>query len=161
MTHEIGHTIGFGHSSENPNEADPVLEDATMYFRAHDDGRGAAVREDDEAATRNVYPADVVATTPIAVASCEIALGLLNAACTGQLISTLPFQRMKPATKAAARAAAASTPGKQRRFLKKALKALTKADKAITKTISGGCAAGMHANVQRDRDHVNAALATL
>ncbi len=161
LTHEIGHTIGFGHSSENPNETDPVLKDATMYFRAHDDGRGASVRADDEAAARAAYPAELVATTPIAVASCEIALGLLNAACTGQPISSVPFQRMKAATKAAAKAAAATTSGKQRRFLKRALKALTKTDKAITKNVTGACANGMHANVQRDRDLVNAILATL
>jgi hypothetical protein len=161
LTHEIGHTIGFGHSSENPNETDPVLKDATMYFRAHDDGRGASVRADDEEAARAAYPAELVATTPIAVASCEIALGLLNAACTGQPISSVPFQRMKAATKAAAKAAAATTSGKQRRFLKRALKALTKTDKAITKNVTGACANGMHANVQRDRDLVNAILATL
>ena len=55
-THEIGHTIGLGHSSENDNESDPVLKDATMYYRAHFDGRGAAVHADDIAAVRFVYP---------------------------------------------------------------------------------------------------------
>ena len=55
-THEIGHTIGLGHSSENDNEPDPVLKDATMYYRAHFDGRGASVHADDMAAVRFVYP---------------------------------------------------------------------------------------------------------
>ena len=55
-THEIGHTIGLGHSSESDNESDPVLKDATMYYRAHFDGRGAAVHADDIAAVRFVYP---------------------------------------------------------------------------------------------------------
>src|SRR5437773_5043823 len=54
-THELGHTIGIGHSSEEDN-APPVLKDATMYYRAHFDGRGASVHADDIAAVRFVYP---------------------------------------------------------------------------------------------------------
>jgi hypothetical protein len=55
-THEIGHTIGIGHSSERDDEPSPVLKDATMYYRAHFDGRGASVRSDDIAAVRFLYP---------------------------------------------------------------------------------------------------------
>jgi matrixin/thrombospondin type 3 repeat protein len=54
-THELGHTIGIGHSSEDDNAA-PTLKDATMYYRAHFDGRGAAVHADDIAAVRALYP---------------------------------------------------------------------------------------------------------
>jgi Matrixin len=54
-THEIGHTIGIGHSSEDDN-APPDLKDATMYYRAHFDGRGATVHADDLAAVRYIYP---------------------------------------------------------------------------------------------------------
>jgi hypothetical protein len=54
-THELGHTIGIGHSSEDNNAA-PELKDATMYYRAHFDGRGAAVHADDIAAVRFIYP---------------------------------------------------------------------------------------------------------
>src|SRR6266566_564910 len=52
---ELGHTSGIGHSSEDDN-APPVLKDATMYYRAHFDGRGASVHADDIAAVRFVYP---------------------------------------------------------------------------------------------------------
>ncbi|HUE29439.1 MAG TPA: thrombospondin type 3 repeat-containing protein, partial [Verrucomicrobiae bacterium] len=54
-THETGHTIGIGHSSES-DDAPPVLKDATMYYRAHFDGRGASVHADDMAAVRFLYP---------------------------------------------------------------------------------------------------------
>jgi len=54
-THELGHTIGIGHSSES-DVAPPVLKDATMYYRAHFDGRGASVHADDIAAVRFIYP---------------------------------------------------------------------------------------------------------
>ena len=58
LTHELGHTIGLGHSSNNTNELDPTLRDATMYFRAHFDGRGAALRADDIAGVAAIYPGD-------------------------------------------------------------------------------------------------------
>jgi hypothetical protein len=58
VTHEVGHVIGLGHSSENPNEPDPNLENATMYFLAHLDGRGATLMEDDIAGVSFIYPVD-------------------------------------------------------------------------------------------------------
>jgi len=55
-THELGHAIGLAHSSENPNEPDPTLKDATMYFIAHFDGRCASLREDDFDGVSFIYP---------------------------------------------------------------------------------------------------------
>ena len=56
LTHEIGHSIGFWHSSENNIEPDDVLRDATMYYAAHFDGRGASIREDDRNGLCTLYP---------------------------------------------------------------------------------------------------------
>lgn len=46
-THEIGHTLGFGHATD---------VNATMYASAHFDGRCASLRGDDLAALTFVYP---------------------------------------------------------------------------------------------------------
>jgi hypothetical protein len=55
LTHELGHTIGLGHSSENGRESNSVLKEATMFYLAHFDGRGAALRSDDLAGVRTLY----------------------------------------------------------------------------------------------------------
>ncbi|HSF41625.1 MAG TPA: matrixin family metalloprotease [Thermoanaerobaculia bacterium] len=46
FAHELGHTLGLSHS---------LLRDALMYARAHDDGRGARVTDDDRAAIAALY----------------------------------------------------------------------------------------------------------
>lgn len=53
--HELGHTLGLGHSSENEAETNQTLRQALMYFRAHDDRRGARLESDDLAAIRGLY----------------------------------------------------------------------------------------------------------
>jgi hypothetical protein len=58
LTHEIGHVLGLGHSSDDPSEPNPTLRNATMYFLAHFDGRGASLRDDDIAGISILYPAD-------------------------------------------------------------------------------------------------------
>lgn len=53
--HELGHTLGIGHSSENASETNQTLRDALMYFRIHNDGRGARLASDDVTALRRLY----------------------------------------------------------------------------------------------------------
>lgn len=53
--HELGHTLGFGHSSENENEPNATLKNALMFFLVHDDGRGAQLNSDDQGATAVSY----------------------------------------------------------------------------------------------------------
>src|SRR5258705_9720189 len=48
-----------GHSSENPNEPNTLLRDATMYFLLHLDGRGAGLRDDDIEGISTLYPGGV------------------------------------------------------------------------------------------------------
>jgi hypothetical protein len=55
--HELGHTLGLGHSSEDENEGSTVLAEALMYYSIHGDGRGARLNSDDLSALRQLYGA--------------------------------------------------------------------------------------------------------
>lgn len=55
FAHELGHTLGLGHSS---------TREALMSSRAHDDGRGARLHPDDLAAVAEIYPSGNTGTPP-------------------------------------------------------------------------------------------------
>jgi matrixin len=59
FAHELGHTLGLGHSSESRSESNPVLRDALMFAFIHDDGRGARFGSDDLAGIRSLYAPNV------------------------------------------------------------------------------------------------------
>jgi hypothetical protein len=56
ITHELGHSVGLGHSSQAGPEPNPRLAEATMYYQLHEDGRGASLKPDDVDAITFVYP---------------------------------------------------------------------------------------------------------
>jgi hypothetical protein len=68
LTHETGHTIGIGHSN---------VRDATMYFQAHGDRRGASLRADDSDAARFLYPGEY-RQTPLEIKTAGIPDALSN-----------------------------------------------------------------------------------
>jgi hypothetical protein len=58
LGHEVGHVLSLAHTSEDPDEADSGRKEALMYYRAHADGRGAALATTDVAHIRLSHPSD-------------------------------------------------------------------------------------------------------
>jgi hypothetical protein len=60
MAHELGHTLGFGHSCGDANSpacaSSAVFNDALMRASAHNDARDGSLRQDDQLGAATVYP---------------------------------------------------------------------------------------------------------
>ena len=56
FAHELGHTLGIAHSSENPNEPNATLRQALMYYLVYaNETAGAKLNSDDIAALQALY----------------------------------------------------------------------------------------------------------
>jgi hypothetical protein len=56
LCHEIGHTLGLLHSSNDEGETNALLAGAAMYFMVHGNGRGALLNAWDVGAVGQVHP---------------------------------------------------------------------------------------------------------
>jgi hypothetical protein len=67
-THEMGHTLGMGHSWDTSYQSTegnptPLEQAATMYYIAHFDGRCASIMTDDVNGIKFIYPGSTTSST--------------------------------------------------------------------------------------------------
>lgn len=55
FAHELGHTLGIGHTSQDEFESSSALREALMYYLIHNDGRGARLTTQDVLALQALY----------------------------------------------------------------------------------------------------------
>ncbi|MEW6269406.1 MAG: matrixin family metalloprotease, partial [Thermodesulfobacteriota bacterium] len=63
VTHELGHALGLAHSADGQTSSS-FVSDATMYWMAHFDGRGAGLRDYDHGAIAYLYDDGGPSSTP-------------------------------------------------------------------------------------------------
>jgi hypothetical protein len=166
VTHEVGHTLGFGHSSE---------QEALMYFLIHDDGRGAQLGADDLAGLAFVYGPPPGEPTPEAEllreTACLLDVDLWSSACFQdqeelQGFPVAPLKKFAKAGKLASKAYRSTKVTKQVKFLKKADRQLVKAETKLTGVQIDGvvrpeCAGPLLDTVRRGRARVEQAQLSL
>jgi len=84
FAHELGHTLGLGHSCEDQEGCPAKQLDALMYAFFHEDGRGAVLTVDDRNGLRQLYPGNQAPANPpaapsglapVAISTHEVVLG--------------------------------------------------------------------------------------
>ncbi len=78
-THELGHTMGLGHSADST---------ATMYAFAHFDGRCAGLRADDIAGITSIYQGAGGGPGPLTISTASLPAGTVGTSYSQTLIAT-------------------------------------------------------------------------
>ena len=78
LTHEMGHTLGMGHSWDPAfgGSPTPAEQAATMYYMTHFDGRCASLRDDDMNGIRFIYPGSGSGSVPLSANDPPLPMGI-------------------------------------------------------------------------------------